>query len=703
MGLLIKLQNGDTSLKSLKFGKDRPGGGDSNQPYIQNPIQIEIKNPSFYNDFILRGGILAPIEAANDVVRLSKYFADIQNPNGILFTAKQNLLSRIGAKTEASKGIGYAGGALNEGVYLPTSTVAQAGVGFTGTHLNKQGIDPTGLFPGLGIKKYQDVIFENQLRDPKLFNINTNRLTSLQNSITNTTSPGYLFNGVKDYNIYPNDSTLISYGGGSDSVLGIGKTKIKFATGNDGNLIKTLKPSFNPKTYLVGKVLDPKNEEKFILPIGLSSVYSQSFKNFSPFVPYNLTKSTLSSYQETQLDIVYEPKSLNNTTAIGKGSWTQKDFIVSSSFNTNSETKEDFRKILNPTGEPQNTFLSVSPSYIDKNIETRLNLGNPGQKGNISSYTNGKKSTITGNSLGPADKINASFIYKTNTKDGSNYGKTGFDNLNDIIPFYIAILNNDTQVGGTYKKYMHFRSYIDSFSDSYDAEWNPQEYMGRAEKFYKYGGFSRKITMAFTIVAQSREEITIMYDKLNFLASSLAPEYLDSYTSGYMAGNIAYITLGGYLDDQPGVITSLSYDIPEDSPWEIGIDDFGLPVTGSDVRQMPHMIKANINFIPIHKFRPEKQNFRNDTLGTDSTRLLNTGKQRYLDQLRPLSTNYDKEAQDALKAHDVAISKAVATEIQAAKDKIALQNDQLQNILISSPPPTNVNDVVSNNGALFAG
>jgi len=648
MGLLIKLQNGDTSLKSLKFGKDRPGGGDSNQPYVQNPIQIEIKNPSFYNDFILRGGILAPIEAANDVVRLSKYFADIQNPNGILFTAKQNLLSRIGAKTEASKGIGYAGGALNEGVYLPTSTVAQAGVGFTGTHLNKQGIDPTGLFPGLGIKKYQDVIFENQLIDPNSFDINTNRLTSLQNSITNTTSPGYLFNGVKDYNIYPNVSTLISYGGGSDSILGIGKTKIKFATGNDGNLIKTLKPSFNPKTYLVGKVLDPKNEEKFILPIGLSSVYSQSFKDFIPDVPYNLTKSTLSSYQETQLDVVYEPKSLNNTTAIGKGSWTQKDFIEQS-INTDSETKEDFRKILNPTEKPQNTFLSISPSYIDKNkknIETRLNLGNPGQKGNISSYTNGKKNTLTGTSLGPVDKINASFIYKTNTNDGSNYGKTGFDNLNDIIPFYIAILNNDTQVGGTYKKYMHFRSYIDSFSDSYDAEWNPQEYMGRAEKFYKYGGFSRKIAMAFTIVAQSREEITIMYDKLNFLASSLAPEYLDSYTSGYMAGNIAYITLGGYLDDQPGVITSLTYDIPEDSPWEIGIDDNGNPLPPSDVRQMPHMIKVNINFIPIHKFRPEKQNFKNDKLGTDSTRLLNTGKQRYLDQLRPISTNYDKEAQE---------------------------------------------------------
>ena len=47
-------------------------------------------------------------------------------------------------------------------------------------------------------------------------------------------------------------------------------------------------------------------------------------------------------------------------------------------------------------------------------------------------------------------------------------------------------------------------------------------------------------------------------DKLNFLASSLAPEYLDSLTSGYMAGNIAYITLGEYIYDQPGIITSLT-------------------------------------------------------------------------------------------------------------------------------------------------
>jgi hypothetical protein len=217
------------------------------------------------------------------------------------------------------------------------------------------------------------------------------------------------------------------------------------------------------------------------------------------------------------------------------------------------------------------------------------------------------------------------------------------EEYSDIIPFIISILNNDNQVGGSYKKNMHFRAFIDSFSDSYDADWSSIEYMGRAEKLYKYKGFGRKISMAFTVVAQSREEITAMYDKLNFLASSLAPEYLDSETSGYMAGNIAYITLGEYIYDQPGIITSLTFDIPEESPWEIGIDDAGNRLDVKDIRQVPHMIKVTgFNFTPIHKFRPEKQTFDNDKLGTNSTRLLGTGKQKYIDQLRPKSINYDK-------------------------------------------------------------
>ena len=96
---------------------------------------------------------------------------------------------------------------------------------------------------------------------------------------------------------------------------------------------------------------------------------------------------------------------------------------------------------------------------------------------------------------------------------------------------------------------MNFRSYIDSFSDSYTAEWKSQKYMGRGEKFYKYGGFDRNISMAFTVVAQSFQEMRGMYQKLNYLASSLTPTYTPQ---GYMAGNLCKMTVGGYIYEQYG-------------------------------------------------------------------------------------------------------------------------------------------------------
>jgi hypothetical protein len=54
-----------------------------------------------------------------------------------------------------------------------------------------------------------------------------------------------------------------------------------------------------------------------------------------------------------------------------------------------------------------------SPSYIDKNIETRFNLGNPGKRKNRSSYTKG----TDGQAL---DKLNASYIYKSDVTPGRN-------------------------------------------------------------------------------------------------------------------------------------------------------------------------------------------------------------------------------------------------------------------------------------------
>ena len=128
------LKDLQTNLKSFKFGvppaSDRPGGGNSGEPYIKKTIERGIIPQS--EDFLLRGGLNAPLDAATDIVRLTKFFADLKSPRGALFVAKQNLLSRTGVATQASGKLDWKAAALNEGVYTPLTTIAQAGINFEG-------------------------------------------------------------------------------------------------------------------------------------------------------------------------------------------------------------------------------------------------------------------------------------------------------------------------------------------------------------------------------------------------------------------------------------------------------------------------------------------------------------------------------------------------------------------------------------------
>ena len=104
---------------------------------------------------------------------------------------------------------------------------------------------------------------------------------------------------------------------------------------------------------------------------------------------------------------------------------------------------------------------------------------------------------------------------------------------------------------------------------------------GRGENFYKYGGFDRSISLSWTVMAQSREELLPMYRKLNYLASTLAPDYTKA---GYMAGNLVTLTVGGYLHELTGIITGLNYSVPQESPWEINIGDQN---NKGDLKELP--------------------------------------------------------------------------------------------------------------------
>ena len=182
---------------------------------------------------------------------------------------------------------------------------------------------------------------------------------------------------------------------------------------------------------------------------------------------------------------------------------------------------------------------------------------------------------------------------------------------------------------------MHFRAFIDSFTDSYTGDWSGYNYLGRGEKFYTYNGFDRKISLSFKAAAQSKEELIPMYKKLNYLASNLAPDYSGEY--GYMKGCFITLTVGGYLYEQPGFITNLSYDIITESPWEIAIND-----TNGDqdptVKQLSHMVKVgSFDFTPIHNFIPQKQ-----SLGVTNNGLEQVGREEYIALANPNdgSTNW---------------------------------------------------------------
>ena len=136
------------------------------------------------------------------------------------------------------------------------------------------------------------------------------------------------------------------------------------------------------------------------------------------------------------------------------------------------------------------------------------------------------------------------------------------------------------------------------------------QYVGRGNVFKNYSGFTRDIQMGFTIAATSKAELIPMFTKLNFLASSLAPDYSES---GFMRGNMIRMTVGGYLYEVPGVLTTLTYTIPDDTTWEIGIDAEGK--IDPSVKELPHRIEVSLAFTPVENFLPSRQRLLYDDDG----------------------------------------------------------------------------------------
>jgi len=294
----------------------------------------------------------------------------------------------------------------------------------------------------------------------------------------------------------------------------------------------------------------------------------------------------------------------------GKSSDYERQIVLGGQGSTQVQ---DFRKQIVEDKTQKDAFGSASKKLLHTdytnrlvNRETRVGLGNPGKR-------NRDRSKLTSYDNDTVDRLNMVPLYHDDVVLDPLYGNR------DLVKFRFEVIDNANPSLSTF---IHFRAFLGSITDNFKAEWSPTKYLGRGENFYNYKGFGRDISFTFKVHPQSRAEMKSIYQKLNFLASSLAPDY----RGGYMKGNLIRLTIGDYLYIVPGIIQSLTYTIPEDSTWEIALNE---PEEGGDtgLLETPKFFDVNVSFTPIHDFVPQVGDSRNTALITPSK-----AKNPYLDK-----------------------------------------------------------------------
>lgn len=561
----MALRDLKSNLKTLKVDKDRPGGGSSGLPYIKgglpedSPAGEYLADLARYNsDGTVRGGLFSVMSSTTDSIRISRFLNDF--PKGLLFTSKQIGLQKSNPKIETET----RGETLNTQVYSNSNLLAQIAVQGTGEHIPRSGFNVNNLRDDKN--KYEEIVSKKST--------NENRLVTLFNKkILNISSSGIL-NDSNKLGISNNPEFLFNYPGGPGSSYGNGNTEIKRSVNT-------------PESYL-----------KYInSPLSYSSGYNPSFKITSEGSPYN--GDTLSSlYNKT---ISFKDQNVANVISIAAISGllpnlglSNASATIQNKINTNPNNISDsysdplnkryeegpdfirpekspsgynfsntmaYSKLINSEPGKLQDFRAntIEPStlardYSKDNIETRLKLGDPGARPSSErKYIN--------QVYGGQDEVNLIPLYTS--KGDPIQG----NHVRDMIKFCIEVMDNDN-LESTIP--LHFRAYITDFNDNIGADWNSQKYMGRGENFYTYQGFTREVSFNLKVAAQSKQEMMPLYQKLNYLASSLMPDY---NSNGFMRGNLHKLTVGEWFYRTPGVLKSMNISIDNNYPWEIKLDE----------------------------------------------------------------------------------------------------------------------------------
>jgi hypothetical protein len=561
-----------SNLKTVPFGKDQPGGGDSGLPYIKTGLpenstaleRIVLESARFSSDYPTRGGFYAVRAVAEDAIRIRKFLTDF--PKGSNFTSKQVGLQKSNPLMETGKN----GGRINTRTYnLNSNLLLSVLTAGSGVHYPRSGATPLTLLDD--DVKYASIVGKKTTDENRLVNLYKSKIIKVE---TNSSI-------LENLGISSDEFQIMNYIGGPDSTYGDGETIIFRATDHRGLIIDTNRaPGPNSFSRFIPQLsLITLGSNKYILNGDISSHIKKYFTNqdesnriIGLFEQSGSIRNEISSIDREQNTF----KTSFNTVPYDK--------IIKKEQLSNSENGyfpfTDFRAEIEPSGSV------FSRNYSDDMIPmtTRIGIGSPGSR-----PRDKRTNTNIIHSEGQ-DKVNMTPIYygdfdkETIEKDPGS---------RDLIKFAFETIDNDNPTN-TYRT--HFRAFLKGFSDSNTADWNDKRYAGRGENMYTYQGFNRNISFNFTVFAQSKQEMKPLWQKLNYLNSTLMPNYSEG--NGFMRGNITRLTIGEYLYRTPGVIKSLNFTVNDQYPWEIKMDE---PEGGkdNDMMELPHGIDVSVTFSPI--------------------------------------------------------------------------------------------------------
>ena len=585
----IITQAGLTSLRSLKYGHDTPGGGNSGEPYITQrippPFQQQVSSTNIWNsdNGLIRGGFAGSVKASiQDTIRIGKFLTDA--PRGPLFIAKQVGLQlsnpRLETKQSSTNNVGAFSGLLNlvgrinnavgpTRIYnLGINTLAQVPVTAFGGHIVRHGFLPVLADD----QKYSNVVVANNA-DAQGVN---NRLVQLKVKLQT----------------YPN-SNISHYVSGPGSIDGIGTTTIRrysttlnntpYSSEVAAELYK--RPDSNINYYQAQGV----SKEYFVT----DPTYIEDVNHFKPKIN-NSDNTLLPNNQINQNVIKYN--------ATGRTYNAIRDTINTQT--TQAQIATTYPNITSP-GIATGSIEPVTINYMGtayrnsiKGAKKDLPLG--GNKGYNIDQRLGLSgvSTVTSPSH---DTINLTPLYLSNAIPGTSVTIDNVThNIRDLIKFRIEAVDNDAP---NQSVWMIFRAYLKDITDDPNPSWSTVNYVGRGEPFYIYKGFERTVSFTFQVAAMSEQELEPMWQKLNYLYSNVMPDY----SNGVMRAPYTKLTIGNYLYRQPGIIKSLRYTINNNSPWEISIDDPERKFSGGNpLYELPHVMDVSMTFAPIHSFLPRK-------------------------------------------------------------------------------------------------